>query len=66
MSKAKANNWTKVAAKNILKDLGDRRGIGNELDACDSSIIREITKTIEGIITKAHAEATDDANTTFP
>lgn len=64
--KAKVNNWTRVAAQNILLDLKDRRGIGNAIEECDEEIQQEIEDTIVELIEKANKEATDDANTRFP
>jgi hypothetical protein len=64
--KANKTNWVQVAAKNILSDLGGRRGIRQALDECDDEVMQEITASIEAIINIANREATDDANSTFP
>jgi hypothetical protein len=35
-----------VAAREVLLNLGDRRGIGDELDNCDEDIQQEIGQTV--------------------
>jgi hypothetical protein len=36
----------------ILRDLGDRRGIGDALDECDADVRKEIRDAIAEIITR--------------
>jgi hypothetical protein len=43
-------HWTTEAADAILKNLSDRRGIGNELQNIDEEILDEIRNEIIDII----------------
>ena len=46
----------KLAAKEVLRNLNDRRGIRQALDECDAGIIKELTETIAAIIEKEMAK----------
>jgi len=38
----------------ILADLGDRRGVGNELEGCDRDIKEEIVTTLAAIVREVY------------
>lgn len=50
-----AKDWAHAAARGILADLGDRRGIKQELEELDEDIRVEIAEAIAGIIRYAQA-----------
>jgi cell division protein ZapA (FtsZ GTPase activity inhibitor) len=43
-------DWATEAALNVLDELSDRKGIGNEIDQCDDEIKEEILETLAEII----------------
>ena len=45
-----ATDWAHAAARGVLVDLSDRRGIRNELDSLDEDIRAEIVQAIADII----------------
>lgn len=52
-----AKDWAHAAARGILADLGDRRGIKHELDALDEDIRIELVGSLADIIREAHKRA---------
>lgn len=54
---ASKKQWWNVAAKRIMDDLSDRRGIRQELDNVDDDIKKEILATHAEIIRQAAEEA---------
>lgn len=48
-----AVDWAHAAARGVLADLGDRRGIKNSLDGLDEDIKAELVETIADIIREA-------------
>jgi len=53
-----AKDWAHVAARGILADLSDRRGIRNELEKCDEDVRMELVKSLARIIRLAHGDQT--------
>lgn len=47
-------DWTIAAARGVLADLGDRRGVGQELDDIDDDIRKELVEQLSQIIKLAH------------
>lgn len=45
----------KRAAKEVLRNLNDRRGIRQALDECDAEVIKELTAELAAIIEKEMA-----------
>lgn len=54
---APAPDWAHAAARGVLADLMDRRGIKWELDKVDHDVRMELTQSLAEIIRLAHAEA---------
>ena len=52
-----AKDWAHAAARGILADLGDRRGIKQELRACDLDIRKEIVQSLAAIMRLALEES---------
>lgn len=50
----KSKNWAHLAARGILADLQDRRGIKHEFNEVDEDIRKEIIQTMASIIKKAY------------
>ncbi len=50
-----AKDWAHAAARGILSDLEDRRGIKNELDGVDHETRAELVESLSEIIRQAHA-----------
>lgn len=50
----KSKDWTHLAARGILADLQDRRGIKQEFYQGDEDVRKEIIQTISDIIKEAY------------
>ncbi len=50
-----STDWAHTAARGILADLCDRRGIKSELDKVDLDVRIELTQTIAAIIRMAYS-----------
>jgi hypothetical protein len=48
-----AHDWAHRAARGILEDLGDRRGIKHELEMIDDDVRIELTESLAEIIRQA-------------
>jgi hypothetical protein len=53
------------AAKAVLSDLSDRKGIGNELEQCDEDIQAEIGRTVAAKAIAAFLRALPTTDPTF-
>ncbi len=49
-----ATDWAHAAARGVLADLVDRRGVGNELEQIDDEVRNEIVQELAEIIRLAH------------
>lgn len=49
-----ANDWAHAAARGVLADLTDRRGIKQELDGIDEDVRKELIATVADIIRTAN------------
>ncbi|MFN7817836.1 MAG: hypothetical protein ACK5OQ_16525 [Burkholderiales bacterium] len=54
---APAKDWAHAAARGVLADLSDRRGIKWELEKVDHEVRAEMTESLAEIIRLAHKEA---------
>jgi len=54
---APAKDWAHTAARGVLADLSDRRGIKWELEKVDHEVRAELTESLAEIIRLAHKEA---------
>ena len=52
-----ATDWAHAAARGVLADLSDRRGIKWELDKVEHDVRVELVNSVAAIIRLAHAEA---------
>lgn len=52
-----ATDWAHAAARGVLADLSDRRGIRHELEAVDYDVREELTASIAAIIRAAQEAA---------
>jgi len=52
-----ASDWAHAAARGVLADLLDRRGIKWELDKVEHDVRIELTQSLAAIIRQARAEA---------
>lgn len=50
-----ATDWAHAAARGILADLGDRRGVKQELEQVDHDVRADLVQTVAAIIRAAHA-----------
>lgn len=62
----KPKDWAHRAARGVLADLTDRRGVRHELEAIDDDVRVELVASLADIIREAHVKATRDRNSTFP
>ncbi|WP_449122204.1 hypothetical protein [Pseudomonas viridiflava] len=49
-----AVDWAHAAARGVLADLGDRRGVGQELEQVDDETRVELVQAVAEIIRLAH------------
>lgn len=49
-----ATDWAHAAARGVLADLEDRKGVGNELEQIDYEVRNEIVQELAEIIRLAH------------
>lgn len=52
-----ADDWAHSAARAVLADLTDRRGIKHELEGIDEEIRAEIVQALAAVIRYSHEEA---------
>lgn len=52
-----ATDWAHAAARGVLADLSDRRGIRHELEAVDYDVREELTQSLAAIIRAAQEAA---------
>lgn len=52
-------DWAHAAARGILADLGDRRGVKQELDAVDHDVRAELVQSMAAIIRLANENKAD-------
>jgi hypothetical protein len=52
-----ARDWAHAAARGVLADLSDRRGIKWELEKVDHDVRAELTESLAEIIRLAHKQA---------
>ena len=55
--KKAAKDWAHAAARGVLADLTDRRGVKQELNEIDSDIRKELVATVADIIREAYAQS---------
>lgn len=58
-------HWSIIAARAVLSDLGDRRGVGHELDAVDEDIREEMVVALAEVIALTEANREQYTATEF-